>query len=83
MQKGSLDHSLSIGVNIKRVEMKDKHLPINWITIKLENIAQIQSGGTPSRSVSSYWGGNVPWIKISDIRIDILKKQKNILQKKV
>lgn len=54
--------------------MKDKHLPINWITIKLENIAQIQSGGTPSRSVSSYWGGNVPWIKISDIKDRYIKE---------
>ena len=54
--------------------MKDKHLPINWITIKLENIAQIQSGGTPSRSVSSYWDGNVPWIKISDIKDRYIKE---------
>lgn len=54
--------------------MKDKQLPINWITIKLENIVQIQSGGTPSRSISSYWDGNIPWIKISDMRDRYIEK---------
>lgn len=54
--------------------MKDRQLPINWITIKLENIVQIQSGGTPSRSISSYWDGNIPWIKISDMRDRYIEK---------
>lgn len=43
-------------------------LPKGWIEVKLDNIATIGSGGTPSRANSSYWGGNIPWIKISDIQ---------------
>lgn len=36
---------------------------------KLGDIATIQSGGTPARSVSEYWnGGTIPWVKISDIK---------------
>lgn len=45
-----------------------KELPKNWVICKLDELARIQSGGTPSRSNSSYWNGDIPWIKISDIK---------------
>ena len=35
---------------------------------KLSEIADIQAGGTPLRSNPEYWNGNIPWIKISDIK---------------
>lgn len=36
---------------------------------KLGEIAIIQSGGTPARSIAKYWnGGMIPWVKISDIK---------------
>lgn len=35
---------------------------------KLSSIADIQAGGTPSRTKLEYWNGNIPWIKISDIK---------------
>ena len=35
---------------------------------KLSSIATVNAGGTPSRSNQSYWGGNIPWVKISDIQ---------------
>ena len=43
-------------------------LPKGWKCVKLSDLAEIQSGGTPSRSNSSYWNGNIPWVKISDIK---------------
>ena len=43
-------------------------LPKGWRYVKLSDLAEIQSGGTPSRSNSSYWNGNIPWVKISDIK---------------
>ena len=37
--------------------------------VKLEDVCTIVSGGTPSRAKAEYWqGGNIPWIKISDIK---------------
>ena len=35
---------------------------------KLSSIADIQAGGTPSRTKLEYWNGNIPWIKISNIK---------------
>lgn len=40
---------------------------MKWV--KLGEIAEISSGGTPRRSNNSYWkDGNIPWIKISDLK---------------
>ena len=36
--------------------------------VKLSNIASINAGGTPSRSNNGYWNGDIPWLKISDIK---------------
>jgi type I restriction enzyme, S subunit len=35
--------------------------------VSLSTVCDIQSGGTPSRSNSTYWGGDILWSKISDI----------------
>lgn len=40
---------------------------MNWKKIKLENLCHMSSGGTPSRSNPSFYSGNIPWAKISDI----------------
>jgi len=34
---------------------------------RLDDVASISSGGTPSRQNSSFYGGDIPWAKISDI----------------
>jgi len=46
----------------------EKVLPKNWVETELQNLAQIQSGGTPSRSNKLYWDGDIPWLKISDFK---------------
>ena len=36
-------------------------------TVPLQQICDIQIGKTPSRSVPEYWGGELPWVTISDL----------------
>jgi len=38
-----------------------------WRWVRLGEIATVKSGGTPRRGNPSYWGGDIPWVKISDI----------------
>ncbi|MCP1674427.1 type I restriction enzyme S subunit [Natronocella acetinitrilica] len=38
-----------------------------WIDVRLGDVASIGSGGTPKSTVSEYYGGNIPWVSISDM----------------
>lgn len=42
-------------------------LPSGWVSTPLETIATWGSGGTPSRSESSFYGGGIPWIKSGEL----------------
>ena len=42
-------------------------MPSSWEWTTLGHIGIWQSGGTPSRSNKSYYGGNIPWLKTSDL----------------
>lgn len=40
----------------------------NWSWRPLVDLAKLESGHTPRKSVPEYWGGDVPWISLRDIR---------------
>ncbi|GER73645.1 restriction endonuclease subunit S [Weizmannia acidilactici] len=47
---------------------------------KLGEIADISAGGTPKRSNPTYWkNGNIPWVKISDIKGKYLEKTEEFI----
>ncbi len=39
-----------------------------WSLVKLEDIAEIQSGGTPDSANSSYWNGGIYWATLADTK---------------
>lgn len=43
-----------------------------WRSERLGNISETFSGGTPSRSHTSYFEGNIPWIKSGEINQEII-----------
>ena len=47
-------------------------LPEGWKRVALGDIAQITSGGTPDRSESRYWGGDIPWVTTGEIQFNII-----------
>lgn len=42
-------------------------LPTEWKLVRLGDIAQTTSGGTPRRDTANYYGGNIPWVKSGEL----------------
>jgi type I restriction enzyme, S subunit len=39
---------------------------MKWEMVKLGDVCKIKGGGTPDRSNSKYWNGEIPWITVKD-----------------
>jgi type I restriction enzyme, S subunit len=53
----------------EKVALKETEIgqvPEEWDLQPLGNISKISSGGTPSRTVPSYWNGEIPWIRTGE-----------------
>jgi type I restriction enzyme S subunit len=48
-------------------QQNKSEMPKGWVETPLDDIANWGSGGTPKRSESSYYGGDVPWVKTGDL----------------
>jgi type I restriction enzyme S subunit len=48
---------------------KNKEHPKGWRWVALSDVAQMESGHTPSRNHPEYWGGDIPWISVKDARL--------------
>ncbi len=46
-------------------KLRFKEFSREWENTNIGNIAVVSSGGTPSRSKSSYWNGTIPWVTTS------------------
>ncbi|MBN8453353.1 restriction endonuclease subunit S [Accumulibacter sp.] len=42
-------------------------LPPDWRIGRIDEIASVGSGGTPSRKNPAYWGGTIPWVTTAQI----------------
>jgi len=45
---------------------------VSWPLIKLSKVVDIKGGGTPSKSVEEYWGGDIPWASVKDFKSTVL-----------
>ena len=42
-------------------------IPSSWIWCRIQDVATTATGGTPSRSISEYFGGSIPWVKSGEL----------------
>lgn len=47
-------------------------IPEDWEVSAIGDIGSVSSGGTPSRTNSSYWGGSIPWITTTQIDFNVI-----------
>lgn len=40
--------------------------------VSLGKLVEFKGGGTPSKAVEAYWGGNIPWASVKDFKSTIL-----------
>jgi type I restriction enzyme, S subunit len=49
--------------------------PMKWDLKKIDDIAEVKTGGTPSRNNEEYWqNGTLPWVKTTEIRENIISE---------
>jgi type I restriction enzyme S subunit len=55
-------------------EQTEIGIPETWRAAKLEELAHLQAGGTPSRFKKEYWeNGTIPWLSSGEVRYNIVK----------
>ncbi|TLD41536.1 MAG: Type I restriction-modification system, specificity subunit S [Candidatus Jettenia ecosi] len=47
-------------------------IPASWEVVKLGKVCETTSGGTPSRKVTKYYGGKIPWVKSGELEHNII-----------
>jgi type I restriction enzyme S subunit len=56
---------------------------MNWKKVKLSDVADTGSGGTPLRAKSNeYYNGNIPWVKSGELKSNIILKTEEYINEK-
>lgn len=63
------------------VETEIGLLPGDWEVRKLGESCTLATGGTPSRKVSEYWNGGIPWVKTGEVKYTTIKKTEESISK--
>ena len=54
-------------------------LPVGWVGCNLGDIFNTSSGGTPSRKESSYYGGDIPWLKSGELEDSVVTEAEEFI----
>ena len=69
LKKGLMQTLLTKGIGHK--EFKDTEIgkiPKTWQIVKIGDVTETTSGGTPDRSKKEYYGGTIPWVKSGELK---------------
>jgi len=58
------------------------HLPQGWEWVRLNDFGIWKSGSTPSRTNSSYYGGDIPWVKSGEVKQGQIKVTEETITQK-
>ena len=60
-------------------KLRFKEFDGDWSTNKIEEISIVTSGGTPSRNVSDYWNGDIPWVTTSLVDFNVINEAEEFI----
>jgi type I restriction enzyme S subunit len=69
LKKGLMQQLLTRGIG--HTEYKDTPIgktPKTWQVVRIGDVAETSSGGTPSRGKKEYFDGRIPWVKSGELR---------------
>jgi type I restriction enzyme S subunit len=61
------------------VESELGEIPKGWEVKRLETLAKISLGGTPSRNNGDYWNGNIPWVNSGAINENYILRPNELI----
>ncbi|WP_297506293.1 restriction endonuclease subunit S, partial [Thermococcus sp.] len=86
LKKGLMRRLLTRGIKHERFKKTELgEIPEEWRVVRLGDIAELKSGGTPSRKKSEYWeNGTIPWVKSGELNDGIIyETEEKITEKAV
>jgi len=60
----------------------DFPVPLSWLVSCVGRIGLINNGSTPSRKVSEYWKGSIPWISSGEVHNNIISESREKITQK-
>lgn len=51
--------------------ISQEDIPNHWNIKRVTQVGDVITGGTPDTEVDEYWGGEIPWLRVSDIDDDL------------
>lgn len=60
--------SSNIGNAIVSTSGEPPRMPDEWHWKRLQDVAEMRTGHTPSRKIPDYWNGDIPWLALGDVR---------------
>lgn len=70
-QELSDDSPVTTFKHLVKVALKssDPDLPEHWLQVPLDALGEWRGGGTPSKSRSDFWKGDIPWVSPKDMKV--------------
>ncbi len=75
LKKSMMKHLFTYGYvpvdEIDKVRLKETKIgfiPEHWKVVRLGEVAETFSGGTPRRDIKEYYGGNIKWLKSGELK---------------
>lgn len=62
-------------------KLRFKEFDGDWDTSKIDKIASVTSGGTPSRANPEYWNGDIPWVTTSLVDFNVIHSAEEFITK--